>query len=57
LPIALLIASVGGLLAVAARALAARSAPERGAEIPFGAFLALAVWIALVIERCGYLPG
>jgi leader peptidase (prepilin peptidase)/N-methyltransferase len=57
LPIALLIASVGGLLAVAARALAARSAPQRGAEIPFGAFLAPAVWIALVIERCGYLSG
>ena len=57
LPIALLIASVGGLLAVAVRALVARSAPDRSAEIPFGAFLAPAIWVAFMIERGGYLPG
>jgi leader peptidase (prepilin peptidase)/N-methyltransferase len=55
LPIALLIASVGGLLAIGTRALTARKMPDRAAEIPFGAFLAPAIWLALMLERTGML--
>jgi len=55
LPIALLIASVGGLLAIGARSLSARTMPDRAAEIPFGAFLAPAIWLAFVLERTGAL--
>ncbi len=55
LPIALLIAAVGGLLAVGSRGLAKRQKPDRRAEIPFGAFLAPAIWLAFVLERCGLL--
>jgi leader peptidase (prepilin peptidase)/N-methyltransferase len=53
LPVALLIASVGGLLAVGLRALAKRKLPARGAEIPFGAFLAPAIWVAYIIGQAG----
>jgi leader peptidase (prepilin peptidase) / N-methyltransferase len=55
LPIALLIASIGGLLAIGARALGSRKMPDRVAEIPFGAFLAPAIWLAFVLERTGTL--
>jgi leader peptidase (prepilin peptidase)/N-methyltransferase len=55
LPVALLIASAGGLLAVASRSLMARRRPDRSAEIPFGAFLAPAIWLAFVLERSGTL--
>jgi len=55
LPVALLIAAAGGLLAVAARAAIARQMPDRKAEIPFGAFLAPAIWITFLIERTGLL--
>jgi len=55
LPVALLIASAGGLIAVAARAAIARQMPDRKAEIPFGAFLAPAIWVAFLIERTGFL--
>jgi leader peptidase (prepilin peptidase)/N-methyltransferase len=55
LPIALLIASIGGLLAIAARALGSRKMPDRVAEIPFGAFLAPAIWLAFLLERTGAL--
>ena len=55
LPIALLIASIGGILAIGTRAAAARKMPDRGAEIPFGAFLAPAIWLAFVLERTGTL--
>jgi leader peptidase (prepilin peptidase)/N-methyltransferase len=55
LPIALLIASVGGLLAIGTRAVGARKMPDRAAEIPFGAFLAPAIWLALLLERTGAL--
>jgi leader peptidase (prepilin peptidase)/N-methyltransferase len=55
LPIALLIASAAGLLAVGARAAIARRMPDRNAEIPFGAFLAPAIWVAFLIERTGLL--
>jgi leader peptidase (prepilin peptidase)/N-methyltransferase len=55
LPIALLIAALGGLLAVAGRGLGQRRMPSRSAEIPFGAFLAPAIWLAFVLERGGVL--
>jgi leader peptidase (prepilin peptidase) / N-methyltransferase len=55
LPIALLIASLGGLLAVATRGVNARKMPDRAAEIPFGAFLAPAIWLAFMLERSGVL--
>src|SRR6185437_12694119 len=55
LPIALLIASIGGLLAIASRALGSRKMPDRVAEIPFGAFLAPAIWLAFLLERTGAL--
>jgi leader peptidase (prepilin peptidase)/N-methyltransferase len=55
LPIALLVASVGGLLAVASRGLNAGKMPDRAAEIPFGAFLAPALWLAFMLERSGAL--
>jgi leader peptidase (prepilin peptidase)/N-methyltransferase len=55
LPIALLIASAGGLLAIGARALGSRKMPDRVAEIPFGAFLAPAIWLAFMLERTGAL--
>jgi leader peptidase (prepilin peptidase)/N-methyltransferase len=55
LPIALLIASAAGLIAVVTRAAIARRMPDRKAEIPFGAFLAPAIWVAFLIERRGFL--
>jgi leader peptidase (prepilin peptidase)/N-methyltransferase len=55
LPIALLIASVGGILAIATRSLNQRKMPDRKAEIPFGAFLAPAIWLAFLLERSGAL--
>jgi leader peptidase (prepilin peptidase)/N-methyltransferase len=55
LPIALLIAAVGGLLAVASRGLSTRKMPDRAAEIPFGAFLGPALWLAFMLERSGVL--
>jgi leader peptidase (prepilin peptidase)/N-methyltransferase len=55
LPIALLVASAGGLLAIASRSVTHRKWPDRKAEIPFGAFLAPAIWIAFLLERTGAL--
>ena len=53
LPAALLIAAFGGLLAVGAQALAKRKAPSRRDSLPFGAFLAPAIWIAYLIAQTG----
>jgi len=50
-----LIASVGGILAIATRSLNQRKMPDRKAEIPFGAFLAPAIWLAFLLERSGAL--
>jgi leader peptidase (prepilin peptidase)/N-methyltransferase len=55
LPIALLIASLGALLAVGGRGLRRGQKPDRRAEIPFGAFLAPAIWLAFMLERGGLL--
>jgi leader peptidase (prepilin peptidase)/N-methyltransferase len=53
LPVALLIAAFGGLLAVGTQALARRTLPSRHAELPFGAFLAPAIWLAYMIGQAG----
>jgi leader peptidase (prepilin peptidase)/N-methyltransferase len=55
LPLALMIGAFGGLLAVGSRSLGARKLPDRRAEIPFGAFLAPAIWVAFLLERTGAL--
>jgi len=54
LPVALLIAAFGGLLAVGAQALAKRRRPLRRDSLPFGAFLAPAIWIAYLIAQTGF---
>jgi len=54
LPVALLIAAFAGLLVVAAQAITQRKLPSRRVEIPFGAFLAPAIWLAFLIERAGF---
>jgi leader peptidase (prepilin peptidase)/N-methyltransferase len=54
LPVALLIAAFGGLLAVGAQALAKGKRPSRRDSLPFGAFLAPAIWIAYLITQTGF---
>jgi leader peptidase (prepilin peptidase) / N-methyltransferase len=54
LPVALLIAAFGGLLAVGAQALAKRKRPSRRDSLPFGAFLAPAIWISYLIAQAGF---
>ncbi len=54
LPVALLIAAFGGLLAVGAQALAKGKRPSRRDSLPFGAFLAPAIWIAYLIAQTGF---
>jgi leader peptidase (prepilin peptidase) / N-methyltransferase len=51
LPLALQLAVVLALLAIGGRALANREMPDRHAALPFGAFLAPAIWVAFVLER------
>jgi leader peptidase (prepilin peptidase)/N-methyltransferase len=51
LPVALLIAAFGGLLAVGTQAAIRRTMPSRRAELPFGAFVAPAIWLAFSIGR------
>jgi leader peptidase (prepilin peptidase)/N-methyltransferase len=54
LPVALLIAAFGGLVAVGAQALAKGKRPSRRDSLPFGAFLAPAIWIAYLIAQTGF---
>ena len=54
LPVALLIAAFGGLLAVGAQALAKGKRPSRRDSLPFGAFLAPAIWIAYLIAHSDF---
>ena len=53
-PVALLIAAFGGLLAVGAQALAKGKPPSRRDSLPFGAFLAPAIWLAYLIAQTGF---
>jgi leader peptidase (prepilin peptidase)/N-methyltransferase len=55
LPVALLIAAAAALIAVAAQALTRRKLPGRRDELPFGAFLAPALWLAFLIGQIGLL--
>ena len=54
LPVALLIAAFGGLLAVGAQALAKGKRPSRRDSLPFGAFLAPAIWNAYLIAQAEF---
>jgi leader peptidase (prepilin peptidase) / N-methyltransferase len=54
LPISLLVAVCGALLAVLAHRLVTRSAPKANDMIPFGAFLAPALWITWLIGMLGW---
>jgi leader peptidase (prepilin peptidase)/N-methyltransferase len=51
LPLALVLAAAGGIIAVLMRAALRGERPQRQVELPFGAFLAPAVWICFVFER------
>ena len=51
LPLALQLAVVLALLAIGCMALASRKMPDRHAALPFGAFLAPAIWAAFVLQR------
>jgi leader peptidase (prepilin peptidase)/N-methyltransferase len=53
LPFAVALAAVACLIAVLARAAIRRQPPDRQAELPFGAFLAPAVWLCFLLERGG----
>lgn len=53
LPIAVDIAAVSALGLVVLRSLRARAAPDPLARLPFGAFLAPAIWLSWLIERWG----
>jgi leader peptidase (prepilin peptidase)/N-methyltransferase len=53
LPLAVALAAAAGVLAVMARALLRRESPHRKTELPFGAFLAPAIWICFVFDRIG----
>ena len=53
LPLAVALAAAAGVLAVATRGLLRRKPPHRQIELPFGAFLAPAIWIGFVFDRIG----
>lgn len=53
LPLAVALAAAAGILAVMARAFLRGEPPSRQFELPFGAFLAPAIWICFVFDRTG----
>ncbi len=53
LPLALALAAVAAVLAALASAVTRGTALDRRTEIPFGAFLAPAIWLSLIFERKG----
>jgi leader peptidase (prepilin peptidase) / N-methyltransferase len=57
LPFAVAVAAVAALLAAGARALLVRERVHLQQELPFGAFLAPAVWLSLLIERLWLTPA
>jgi leader peptidase (prepilin peptidase)/N-methyltransferase len=57
LPLALALAALAAILAVIAETLLRRAAFDRRMEVPFGAFLAPAIWLALMFERTGVFQG
>ena len=57
LPFAFAVAAVAALLTAGARAILARERMHLRQELPFGAFLAPAVWMSFLIERLWLLPS
>lgn len=55
LPLALALAAVAGILVVLTRAVIRRERVDRRHELPFGAFLAPAIWLAFMLDRMGLL--
>src|SRR6185312_3356619 len=53
LPLALALAAVAGILVVVTRMIVRRESIDRRLELPFGAFLAPAIWLAFVLDRIG----
>jgi len=51
LPYALVLATAAAILAIALRSIRQGAWADRGAQIPFGAFLAPAIWVAFLLER------
>jgi leader peptidase (prepilin peptidase)/N-methyltransferase len=56
LPFAIAVAAVAALAATGARALLARERLQWRQELPFGAFLAPAIWMSFMIERLWLAP-
>lgn len=54
LPLALALAAIACALALAVRAVMRGERIDRTAELPFGAFLAPAIWLAFVLDRMGF---
>jgi leader peptidase (prepilin peptidase)/N-methyltransferase len=57
LPFAIAVAAVAALLTAGARAVLMRERMHLRQELPFGAFLAPAVWMSLLIERLWLAPA
>ena len=57
LPFAVAVAAVGALLTAGARAVLLRERMHRRQELPFGAFLAPAIWMSLLAERLWLTPA
>ena len=57
LPLALVLAATAGVLAIVTRAVVRREPLQRQAQLPFGAFLAPAIWLSFLLERLGLFPG
>ncbi len=54
LPLALALAAIACALALSGRALIRGEAIDRSRELPFGAFLAPAIWAVFVLDRLGW---
>lgn len=57
LPFAIAVAAIAALATTGARAVLVREAPQWRQELPFGAFLAPAIWISFMIERLWLAPS
>lgn len=56
LPFAIAVAAIAALATTGVRAALAREVPQWRQELPFGAFLAPAIWISFMIERLWLAP-
>jgi leader peptidase (prepilin peptidase)/N-methyltransferase len=57
LPFAIAVAAIAALLTTGLRALRTGTRPQWQQELPFGAFLAPAIWVSFMIERLCIAPG